>query len=170
MRTKFRNKILFGVTTLLLVSAAYAAGSEAWYRRIDVDAYERLVGVSSIDFTEAAETNAYRFSYDASGRLVEVEYHRSGRTLSDPVYGVQRIEISYESGYVYRRFTDSRGAPVPDERGIWSQRIRLDESGRAIGVFHYDQFDNIIADKDGVALRLWDLDKLGRRSNLRFLD
>jgi hypothetical protein len=170
MKTMFRYKTLLGITILFLLSAISAGASEAWYRRIDVDAYERVVGIHKIESAEASMTNAYRFSYDAVGRLVEVEYHRSGRSLADPVYGVPRIEISYESGYVHRKFTDSRGAPVTDDRGVWSQRIRLDESGRAIGVFHYDRFGNIIADRDGVALQLWDLDKSGRRWKMRFFD
>ena len=154
-----RYKALFGIIFLFLLTVVSTTASEAWYRRIDIDAYERLVGIHKIDSAEASVTNSYRFSYDAAGRLVEVEYHRSGRSIADPVYGVPRIEISYETGYVHRKFTDSRGTPVTDDRGVWSKRIRLDESGRAIGVFHYDRFGNIIADSEGVALRLWDLDK-----------
>ncbi|MDF1567384.1 MAG: hypothetical protein P1P77_05145, partial [Spirochaetaceae bacterium] len=166
-----RKFLRLGLMAALILCSLSVYAAESWYRKIDIDAYERLVGLSPMTPAEAAVSNAYRFSYDAAGRLVEVVYRRSGRSLSDPRFGVPRIEISYESvGYIHRRYTDERGVPVADERGVWSRRVRLDESGHAVGVFHYDRFGNIIADKDGVALRLWESDKAGRKSRERFFD
>ena len=170
MRINLRHKTLLGTILLFFLAAVFLNASEAWYRRIEIDAFERIAGQGRIEPSDAAVTNSYQFRYDAAGRLVELEYHRSGRSLADPVYGVPRIEISYEPGYVHWRFTDSRGNPISNEQGIWSKRIRLDDSGRAVGGFNYDRFGNLIADRFGVALRLWDLDKFGRRWNERFFD
>ncbi len=134
----FASKVNHGLAVLflsglaLMVFPVYAeAADEAWYRRITIDAHERLSGVYPIDAEEANLSNAYLLKYDAAGRLVEVSYHRSGRSLADPLYGVNHIEISYGKDSILRVFSNSDGTPTPDEQGapwiclpVWRIAIR----------------------------------------------
>ena len=166
MKTAARKCIFFSL--ILGFFAVSASGGEAWYRSLDIDAYENLVGRYPVDSDEAESINAYRFLFDDAGRVKSVEYRKTGRALADPRFGVHRIEITYEESFIHRRFTDDRGVPMPDDSGVWAQRLSLDDSGHVIGVFHYDRFGNVIPNRDGVSHRLWELDKFGRRSVERY--
>ena len=166
MKTAARKCIVLSL--ILGFFAVSLFGGEAWYRSLDIDAYENLVGRYRVDPGEAESINAYHFLFDEAQRVKSVEYRKTGRALADPRFGVHRIEITYAKDYIHQRFTDERGVPMPDDRGVWAQRLSLDDSKRVIGVFHYDRFGNVIPDRDGVSHRLWDLDKFGRRSVERY--
>jgi hypothetical protein len=171
-----KPSIFYRIVILFLVASAFPGfadegdARETWFRRVRYDAYGGIVGIGRLDVAEARAVNAYRFVSDAAGRLVEVSYHRSGRSLADPFVGVNRIEISYEEKDIHYRYTDSRGMPVPDHRGVWAVRRRLDDAGRVVGIYQYDRYENLTADRSGVAVRLWEVDKKGRRILERYFD
>ncbi|RLW70075.1 MAG: hypothetical protein B6D68_01295, partial [spirochete symbiont of Stewartia floridana] len=167
---KMMKTTIYIAGLVFLASVIELGAAEAWFRRLDIDAYENIIGLSRVSASEAAEINAYLFIYDSAGRLNRVEYRCTGHALPDPSFGVQRIEIFYEGRSIYRKYTDGTGKPMADESGIWGTRVILDRHGRNIGVVFYDEYENIVPDMKGIAQRLWTLDKSGRKSLERFFD
>ncbi|OQX29996.1 MAG: hypothetical protein B0D92_00750 [Spirochaeta sp. LUC14_002_19_P3] len=162
-------RLLLCVLSFTLAAAVLSAG-DLWYRALDIDAYENMVGRYQLTPAEANEVNAYRFTYNEDGRLTRIVYQNSGRALPVPRYGVQRIEFVYEEGYIHRWFTDDTGKPVANEDGVWGHRVPQDSYGHALGVIHYDAYGNIIPNKYGIAQRLWLVDKAGRKYLERYFD
>ena len=151
------------------------------YISMEIDAWYRIQGVRRANIfngdsfpgeplDEVEQDGIYEFRYDEHNRLQNIRYHRTGPQKMDPFFGVAQVEISYERGYVLWEYMDSQSRPMANNRGVWADRIQVDDLRRRVGVFHYDRLGNLSPDIDGVALRLWELDERGRRSVERLFD
>jgi len=155
--------VLVLVTGVFLLIEGCTKKPANYYRKIELDGRYSIVGRYPVPDKIANKVNCYHFIYDEKGKLIKVEYLKSGKLQNDPYFGVARIIIEYSEGYEKRIFQDAKGKPKANSDGVYSIRLKLDENNNPISLFNYDKEGNLTEDKYGVAQYLWTLDKKGWR-------
>jgi len=152
---------------LLTILNGCAERRANYYRQIDFSGH-LFKGKYPLTAELAKKVNCYYFVYDKNNRPVVIEYLKDGKIKNQlPLSSVAKIIINY-TGYVQGvSFQDANDNPVPDEKGIYSWRIKIDRNSNQAQTFAYDQtgqlMDTIIT---GIAESLSVLDNKGRISKI----
>lgn len=138
--------------------------TEAYFRQISLDTKLAYTGKYAVEEKYAKETNCYHFVYDDAGKLVTVEYLRSGKMQRDNNFGVAQTKIEYMDGYEKRTFYSEKGKPTADAvSGVYAVRVKYNEPTHLLSLFNYDKKGILTKDKYGVAQYAWLLDNDGKR-------
>jgi len=122
-----------------------------YFRHIDDEGIEPLIGKHQVNEETALKINCYRFVYNEQSRLIEVEYIKEGNPGKDPRLGVTKFIIKYENGIEFRSHLDTEGNPISDTTGVYKYKRILDKENNTVLAINYDEKGNIIKDIFGVA-------------------
>lgn len=162
------KKIILLASVVLVASLTVSAGgkntSDAFFRQISLDSKLGFVGKYPVDEKYSRENNCYHFSYDGTGKLMIVEYWRSGKLQKDLALGIAQIKIENTDGYEKRTYYNEKGKPSADLiSGVYSVRIKYDENTHLLSLFNYDKKGQLTKDKYNVTQYAWLLDNDGKR-------
>jgi len=142
-----------------------------YFFTVNLDPRYQFSGTGALTEEDAAKANCYRFLYNSSGKLEEIEYRRAGILMPDPLLGVARIDFEYAPGIERRWFRDPQGQPVRDIDGIYGEELALNPSGFPTAVTNLDDSGGHIRDNSSVLQYVRTLDEhnrliVGRRMGL----
>ena len=116
---------------------------EKYFRHLrynHVSPYIQLVGTHPIDKSEAPSTSHYVFTYDSSGRLVQIinnHYHTERRHPLASI-GVYRMSISYSDMDEIRVFYDINNKRITNDREVYKEVFSYDKDGFKYQLVFYD--------------------------------
>jgi YD repeat-containing protein len=142
-----------------------------YFFTIDLDPRYQFTGTGALTEEDAASANCYRFAYDATGRVQQIEYLRAGVPMADPFLGVAQIDFEYQPGVERRWFRDAQGQAVKDVDGIYGEELTLNAAGYPTAVTNLDASGGHARDNNGVVQYVRTLDEhnrlvMGRRVGL----
>jgi YD repeat-containing protein len=109
-----------------------------------------------------APTGCYQLTYDGSGRVVRIDYRRSGALSPDPVFGAASVLIEHAPGKETRTYRDADGRPVTNANGVARVRLRRDEAGRLVEWASFGVDGRRAEERDsGLAIVRWSYDARG---------
>ena len=133
-----------------------------YYFNLDLDPRYQIVGVGEMSKEDAEQADCYRFIYNESGKLKQVQYQRAGTPVSDPIFGVARINFDYEPQVERRGYYDSHGLLTTNVDGIAAEELKLNPAGFPIEVANLDAAGNRTRDGQGVIRYVRTLDAQNR--------
>jgi len=141
-----------------------------YYRHVDNEGTEPLIGKHKIDAEIALDVNCYRFVFNAQDQLIAVEYLKKGKIRKDPFYGVARFMFEYEEGAEFRFYQDVEGNCISDTTGVFKHKRILDKENNTVLTINFDNEGNIIEDVFGASQNLAILNQKGLPIKHCFLD
>lgn len=174
----FRRLNVLGFTGLLLalmILGAHAAKPKPpapskitaprqpdYFFTIDLDPRYQIVGTGALSPEAASSASCYRFIYDSSGRVQQIEYRRAGVPMPDPFYGVVRIDFEHQPGIERRWYHDAQGEPASNVDGIEGEELTLNPAGFPTDVTNLDASGARAHDSSGVTHYVRTLDEFNR--------
>ncbi len=130
-----------------------------------------LRGIYPITEEHSKDRNHYRFSYDASGRPVEVSFRlgddiRNLNVSSNALNFAPVIRIKYEEGMEVRTFFDRFMNPILGN-GAFREVYEVDENGNRRSLRFYDVEDAQIESDWGIHTYEWSVDRRGTVTETR---
>jgi hypothetical protein len=143
----------------------------SYFFTIDLDPRYQIVGTGALTEESAANSNCYRFLYNSSGKLQEIEYRRAGVQMPDPLLGVARIDFEYQPGIERRLYRNEKGEPAQDVDGVEGEELTLNPAGYPTTLTNIDASGGHTRDSSGVISYIRTLDShnrliMGRRVGL----
>ena len=132
------------------VAAAPTFTEPQYFYNIDLDPQYQIVGMGAMTEEQAAKANCYRFTYDKSGKLKEVDYLRANLPMPDPLFGVASIVIEHSAGVERRWYLDAQGKATKDVDGIAGEELSLNAAGYPTDVTNLDESGGRARDSSGV--------------------
>lgn len=149
------------VLATLAGCATTATTQSDCYPQIFLDSRYAIQGTSR-DASVASAESCYHFVYQ-EGRMVRVDYRRSGRLSPDPTSGVATIRIEHPDHVEKRTFFDASGRPTANMDGAYAVALTYDDKKNPV------EWKNLGADgrpkeaKDsGLAIFRWKYDEQGQ--------
>jgi len=133
-----------------------------YFFTIDLDPQYQIVGTGALTEEEAAKANCYRFSYDSSGKVKEIDYLRAGVPMPDPLFNVTSIVFERGGGIERRWYHDADGKPTKDVDGIAGEELSLNAAGFPTDVANLDESGGREHDSSGVIHYIRTLDDKNR--------
>ena len=139
----------------------------AYFFTAELDPRYQFIGTGALTEEDAARANCYRFDYDATGRLTQIEFRRAGVAMPDPLWGVPQIAIEYQPGIERRWFRDAHGQPAKDVDGVYGEELTLNAAGAPTDITNLDDSGGHMRDNNGVMHYARTLDNHNRVLTLR---
>lgn len=160
------------VSTFFWTEAVYGGEDTSYYQNVYILKNQVIIGQKALTKTEITSVEHYYiFEYDDQGRRTKVQYYKDGELSKAAHLGVAQIVSLYdEEGGELRSFQNESGEPVPNARRVYSMRLELDEEGTPISTINYDQYGNLIKDKDGVVQYHMNTSDSGDLVGIKYLD
>ena len=133
-----------------------------YFFNIDLDSHYQFAGTGELTEEQAVRANCYRFTYDADGKVAQIEYLRAGKGEPDPVFNVAQIAIEQAPGVERRWFRNHRGEPRKNSEGTFGEELTLDAQGNVTTVTNLDDSGAHMRDDNGVVQYVRTLDATGR--------
>jgi YD repeat-containing protein len=139
----------------------------SYFFTVDLDPHYQFVGTGALTEEQAATASCYRFIYNSSGKLQQVEYRRAKVLMPDPLFQVAQINIEYQDGIERRTFQDEHNQPVASVDGIYGEELTLNKAGVATEIANLSDTGGKIRDNSGVLRYVRTLDEQNRVVALR---
>lgn len=148
--------------TPALAPAAPAYQPPTYFFTADLDPHYQFVGTGALTEEQAAHSNCYRFIYNSSGKLQQVEYRRAGVLMPDPLFQIAQISMEYQDGIERRKFSDEHNQLVASVDGIYGEELAVNPSGYATEITNLNDTGAKTRDNSGVQRYVRTLDEHGR--------
>ncbi|MCP4581500.1 MAG: hypothetical protein GY839_07755 [candidate division Zixibacteria bacterium] len=149
------NNILKQLVLLLILSiySCNASGDSfiRYYRHIDIEGREPVIGMYEINSEIAERVNCYRFTYDKEERLSKVEFLKDMKLAANPFNGVAVIITEYFNDYELRKYQDEQGNSVCTNWGVYRTKRIIDSNKNIVLTINMDSSNNCIRDSNDVA-------------------
>jgi len=136
--------------------------NQTYYRQVDLDAKNHIVGKNPIDSMLAIHTRCYKFHY-LNNRVSKVEYLDRTLPAIDRRFNVSSIVFKYPDSCEYRYYYDVAGNRTKNSNGSFTTFIK--RQGEKLIVANLDQNGQKDENKFGVYILEWKLDDKGRKSS-----
>ncbi len=164
---------------LLLIFAAplysQTSPNTDYYRHLrynHISPYATISGIHPIDPSTAKSTSHYVFSYNGSGKLVEVinnHYHTEKKHPLASI-GVYKLVIDYQGGKETRLFYDIKGNRISNDRAVYKEVYTYDKNKFKSKLEFFDLNDLPMESNWAIASYEWTPQKdfvIERRFNLK---
>lgn len=132
------------------------------YPHMYLDTRYELRGTHGAAGPAATDDSCYRFIY-RDGRLVRVDYQRSGILSPDPTSGVASVRMDYPAKDTERRsFLDTNGKPVRNASGVYAVQLKYDAARNPVEWRNLNAAGELMEDRAGIAVTRWRHDDQGR--------
>lgn len=121
-----------------------------YFYTIDLDPQYQIVGTGAMTQTQAAKSNAYRFTYGPNGKVTEIAYFRAGTPMPDPFFGVASIAFERQPGIERRWFHDTQGKLTKNIDDVAGEELSLNAAGFPTEVANLDEDGGRARDSNGV--------------------
>jgi hypothetical protein len=121
-----------------------------YFFTIDLDPQYQIVGTGELTEDQAAKADCYRFTYDANGKVKQVDYTRAGVPMPDPLFGAASIVFEHLGGVERRWYHDAQAQPTKDIDGIAGEELSLNPAGYPTDVANLDESGARARDSSGV--------------------
>lgn len=130
--------------------------------------WDSIKGAREISPKEAETINNYKFTYDDSGRLLQVEYCRGDSLLGYSGLGVAKVTFTYEGNKEIRHYFNSENEPVTTSGKVFSAVYELDNTGFRTGLKFYDKDGNPVENGNKIGYYTWSKTILGMVKENRY--
>jgi len=121
-----------------------------YFFTIDLDPRYQIAGTGELTEDEATRAKCYRFIYDRTGKLKQVEYRSAGIPLPDPYFGVASVDFEYQPGIERRWYRDAQGQPANNADGVAGEELTLNPAGYPTDIANLDASGARTRDSQGV--------------------
>ncbi len=144
------------------------AGIE-YYRNLQFSEspYDTEKGNHPISAGDAKTVNAYKFTYDDSGRLLSVEFVRNDVLLDYSSMGAAKITYEYNDDKQIRHYFDKDNQPV-EPSGVYTAEYTLDQNGNRTGLKFYNKNGTPIENRNKIHSWKWSILPDGMVRELRY--
>jgi len=156
-------KILLHILLLVTCTSIYGqSGSTTEYFRHlmynHISPYAELTGIHNIDHATAKLTSHYAFTYDASGRIIEIINNHYHTEKKHPLasLGVYRLVVEYSPGQETRTFFDPNGKRISNDRNVYKEVFTYNENQFKSGLKFYDLKDALMESNWKIAEYKWE--------------
>ena len=139
----------------------------SYFYTVDLDSRYQFIGTGALTEEEAATASCYRFIYNTSGKLQQVEYRRAKILMPDPLFQVAQINIEYQPGTERRTFEDEHNQAAADVDGIYGEELTLNKAGFPTEIANLSDTGGKERDNGGVIRYIRTLDEQNRVVALR---
>ena len=129
--------------------------------------YDTEKGIHPISAGDAKTINAYKFTYDDSGRLLSVEFVRNNVLLGYSSMGAAKITYEYKDDKQIKHYFDKDNQPV-EPSGVYTAEYTLDQNGNRIGLKFYDKNGTPIENRNNIHSWKWSILPDGMVRELRY--
>ncbi len=159
------NSIAWGAKPAPAKPAASALpANPSYFFTIDLNPQYQIVGTGPLTPEEAAKAICYRFAYDNTGKVTQIDYLAAGAPMSDPFFRVASIFFERGPGIERRWYRDAQGAPTLKIDGIAGEELSLNAAGYPTDVANLDESGGRKRDSNGVLHYVRTLDDRNRLS------
>jgi len=117
--------------------------------------FDQERGSRELNAADAADINSYKFTYDASGRLVSVEYVRGEELLGYSSMGEEaKITYEYVENKQIKRFFDKNNQPIESE-GVFTAEYTLNENGTRTGMKFFGKNGEPVENRNKIHSYVW---------------
>jgi YD repeat-containing protein len=165
MKLNHSGRIYFAVLFILVLlcgckpktgQTAQHSGIE-YYRGLQFSEtpFDTERGTHQITPEEARNINAYKFTYDESGRLISVEYVRNNVLLGYSSMGrAAKVAYTYSGDQQIKHFFDKDNKPL-ESQGVYAYDYTLDETGMRRGLMFLDKDGKMIENRNKIHSYRW---------------
>ena len=153
------HRLVLALAMATLAGCATTATTQSdCYPQIFLDSRYAIQGTSR-DASVASAESCYHFVYQ-DGRMVRVDYRRSGRLSPDPTSGVATIRIEHPDHVEKRTFLDAGGRPAANLDGAYAVAITYDDKKNPVEWKNLGADDRPKEARDsGLAIFRWKYDE-----------
>jgi len=138
-----------------------------YYRQIEIDPQYNIIGKFAIDSADAQKLEHYCFYY-TNKKVSKIEFRNKSMLTKDKFFGASVILIESENDNLEWQFFDSRFEKTFNDDEVHKVRIERNFDKKEITRTNFDNQNNIIIDKSGIAKIIWELDYKKRREVARY--
>ena len=129
--------------------------------------YDTEKGTHPISSGDAKKINAYKFTYDDSGRLLSVEFVRNDVLLGYSSMGAAKITYEYKDDKQIKHYFDKDNQPA-EPSGVYTAEYTLDQNGNRIGLKFFDKNGTPIENRNNIHSWKWSILPDGMVRELRY--
>lgn len=130
--------------------------------------WDPIKGTFKLTADEAQSINNYKFTYDDSQRLIQVEYCRDTTLLEFSRLGAAKVVISYEDNLEIRHYFDSKDSVKTVSGDVFKTVYDYDSEGFKSGLKFYNEDNEQIENKNKIAYYTWSTTPMGLIKENRF--
>lgn len=156
--------IVPGIVAIAATGCATTGQTQArCYPHMYLDTRYELRGTHGAAGPSIDEDNCYRFIYQ-DGKLVRVDYQRSGVLTADPALGVASVRVEYPSRDTERRsFLGVNGRPARNVNGVYAVELKYDAARNPVEWRNLTARGDLMEDRAaGLAITRWRHDDQNR--------
>jgi YD repeat-containing protein len=117
--------------------------------------YDIEKGTHALTAKEAETVNNYKFTYDASGRLLSVEFNRNNVLLGySSMQGAAKITYDYISSKQVKHYFDKDNQPI-ESGGVFASEYALDADGNRVGLMFLGKDGAMIENRNKIHSWTW---------------
>lgn len=134
--------------------------------------YQKFSGVLPSTKEQAKKRNHYRFTYDSSGRLIELSFMRKNNlvahtTSNNFFMGISKIKISYKNSTETLTYFNFKNEQI-DFGNVWTAVYSYDKSGHRKSLHYLDDKGMPVENYWNISKYEWETDAQGRIKEQRF--
>ncbi len=131
--------------------------------------YDIQRGTHPITPEEAKTINAYKFTYDDSGRLASVEYCRNNVLLgySSMGGGTAKITYDYQGNKQTEHYFDKDDQPI-EHNGVFAVQYMLNDKGQRTGSMFLGKDGSMVENNNKIHSYTWSVLPNGKVKELRY--
>ena len=130
--------------------------------------YDLEKGTHPITADQAKTINAYKFTYDNSGRLLSVEYVRNNVLLDySSLQGAAKITYEYSDRKQTKHYFDKNNQPI-ESAGVFALEYALDTEGNRVGLMNLGKDGSMVENRNKIHSWVWNKLPDGMVRELRY--
>jgi len=164
---RFLHLLLIASFAILLGSCAQKGNTAAEFEKVQhyrqilfsETPWDAIQGNYKITAEQAKTTNNYKFTYDDSQRLIEVDFCRGDSLLDDSDLGASKVVISYEGNKEIRLYFDKNNEPKTVNGEVFKSVYESDEAGFKTGLKFYGKDSLPVENRNKIGYYTWSMTK-----------
>ena len=117
--------------------------------------WDDIKGVNKLSSEEAKTINNYKFTYDDSERLIQVEFCRGDSLLEGSRLGAAKVIISYEENKEVRHYLNIHRDSIQVNGDVFKSVYELDETGFRKGLKFYGLDGEPVENRNKIGYYTW---------------
>ena len=136
-----------------------------YFRNVQLNAHEQLIGRYPMDSAVAVHTRYYKFYY-AGNKVIKIEFWNRNKLSVDDDIKVAVIKLRYQNDLEFKDYYDAAGNQMKNKFGAYTTCV--DRKIKIIIITNLDKSGQVCEDNNGISKIIWDLDAKNRLQAGRF--
>jgi hypothetical protein len=160
---RFLQLLIIASIAILLGSCAQKGNQVAEFEKVQhyrqilfsETPWDVIQGSYKITAEEAKTTNNYKFTYDDTQHLIEIDFCRGDSLLDDSDLGASKVVITYLENKEIRHYFDKNNEPKTVNGEVFKAVYEMDEAGFKTGLKFYGKDSLPIENRNKIGYYTW---------------